>query len=164
VGDINHNQVLLAFADDPTTAERDGFNENELMSFKMFRSEGAIEAVLDLTWENDKPQMQYFAANGISAVESLAINSSGSPQVLNSEISIYPNPGSGIFFIDTQKIQGMMDITITDTQGETVFSKHNVPSSQGFKINLSNKAGGIYILRISSKASTFAGKILLIKK
>ncbi len=164
VDNISQNQVLIAFANDQTTVAQDGFNESEIMILKMYRPEGAIEALLDLTWESDKPQEQFFAANGISAAESLAINSSGSPQNQIEETGIYPNPGSGIFTIDTRKMEGAMDVTITDIQGDIVFSEVMVASLQGLTVDLSGKTEGIYIIKITSKASTFAGKILLIKK
>lgn len=73
------------------------------------------------------------------------------PHYSFSTISVYPNPTSGIFFIDLPSATGNYSIELFDAQGKLV-KKENVPSGiqQLHKIAIDDLANGIYLLNITN--------------
>ncbi len=67
-------------------------------------------------------------------------------------ISIYPNPSTGIFTIETE---GNYEVTITDISGKNVTC--NVSTSQ---IDLSNHANGIYFIKFQNSETVKTIKII----
>ncbi|MGM0626516.1 MAG: T9SS type A sorting domain-containing protein, partial [Bacteroidota bacterium] len=77
-----------------------------------------------------------------------------------SNISIYPNPTSGIFTLKISKIQdpGKVEIQITDITGQVIMVMPEIQQSQ--QIDLSKYSNGIYFIKITSPANNFIEKII----
>jgi hypothetical protein len=75
--------------------------------------------------------------------------------------TIYPNPSSGLFNIQTAKPM-TFDYTIFDVTGKIILSQKNV-STKGNKytFNLNNYANGVYFLNMTSENSTITKKLML---
>ncbi len=163
IENLNENILLLAFADDETTQTPDGFTANEEITFKLYRPSENKEALLDLDFESDKPQQGNFIQNGISAIKSISINSTGIECINDRPFSIYPNPTDGIINLIREKIFGRLSITVTDTHGKLVRNYTIGQTSDILSFDLSDQPDGIYFVKVIAEEFIFADKILLIK-
>jgi len=78
---------------------------------------------------------------------------------VNDLVEIYPNPSTGIFYVQSKEI--IETIRIFDTQGRLVYEQNN-PNSQT-EINLQQQPSGIYWLQSIAKGSSKTTKIILAK-
>lgn len=86
-------------------------------------------------------------------------------EIANSAIELYPNPNSGVFFLDfsafsNEKIQ----IVIHDLQGRKIMSaNHDYIQSKNnlLEIDISDKNKGIYICKITAGSDVHVKKIIL---
>jgi UDP-3-O-acyl-N-acetylglucosamine deacetylase len=80
------------------------------------------------------------------------------------EITIYPNPGSGIITIEGKGVRKNMDITlfnITGTQVSAYLLPENPSGISSVKADLSALPRGIYILKIKSDKLLKTNKLVL---
>lgn len=83
----------------------------------------------------------------------LGINES---DVLSSSITIYPNPSSGEFSIETRDLE-ILNLSITDLEGKIIESQ-NLPPNQ---IDISKFQSGIYFLHLETSKGPVTKKILV---
>jgi hypothetical protein len=84
------------------------------------------------------------------AYEVAVNNSVGIGESGDESLSIYPNPGSGLFNIRLSGIQnGNQDLRITNILGETIMKKSvKISGSTNYELNLESLPDGIYFLKI----------------
>jgi hypothetical protein len=76
----------------------------------------------------------------------------------DTQITVYPNPGSGIFYFNGLENNSLLEIT--DLSGRVILKSEL--KSNSFSIDLSGKNRGLYLYRIaSSNSKTYNGKIIL---
>ena len=87
---------------------------------------------------------------------SLAVNEL---DFISKNVSIYPNPSTGVFNI---KMKGIVDynLDIYDLTGKVIYSKININENDS-KIDLSNYAKGLYLIKITSMTGSVTKKLLL---
>lgn len=79
----------------------------------------------------------------------------------NPEITVYPNPTSGVFNIDYAKAN---NIKVTNTLGVVVYDEKVIDSTSGAKsIDLSNFSNGIYFINVSNENGSSKYKVILNK-
>jgi len=79
---------------------------------------------------------------------------SAMPMIIeDEEIHLYPNPSSGIFFVDirTKKIQDMLVVRIHNVEGKLVMEEHVDTSVSTIPIDFSLQPDGIYLLTVLAK-------------
>lgn len=89
---------------------------------------------------------------GIFVIEAVADRVTGTSEALNRAVSLYPNPTSnGQVTLDVRgaKAQGALEVQVINTLGQTV---HTALLRDNFenKLNLSQLASGMYILKVKS--------------
>lgn len=72
---------------------------------------------------------------------------------------IYPNPTTGIFYIDFKAFDGNKDVSIYDVTGK-LLKRTQTDNNQLF-INLTNEAKGLYLIRINAGQRVINSKIEL---
>ncbi len=72
-------------------------------------------------------------------------------------ISIYPNPSTGIFTIETE---GNFDVTITDISGKVIYSTDKACFVSTSQIDLTNHANGIYFIKFQNSEIVKTVKII----
>jgi len=79
-------------------------------------------------------------------------------------ISVYPNPGKGIFTFESSGLSKESSIEVYDMLGEKVYSILNITNS-AFNIDLSDQPSGVYYYRVYINAHTLlgSGKLILEK-
>jgi len=152
----NQNLAITAFGNDPTAPANDGMIEGESLQFRVINPESGKESTMEVAFDEQMPQGGTFVNHGLSAVKSL--ENAGVEEFAGRQlnISVYPNPSTGEFYIQskTLSVPHMRDETLTefkyeisDPHGSIIFSGH----SQGndFSIDLSTYPKGIYYLKIT---------------
>lgn len=86
-------------------------------------------------------------------------------QLLQSDISFYPNPTQNHFFIDFKDLvflQNQAQIEVHNLMGESVHIVQSLPNKeQILKIDLTNQVTGIYFVKIQTSEGTLTKKVVL---
>jgi len=158
----DEKQVLMAFGDDETTHERDGFFAGETMTFIWFKASDAKEVALTPVFDEEFPDYQgKFIQNGISCIKEFKTGSTGIVSNPFQEVSIYPNPCDGVFYIS--HIPENASVRITDVAGQMVLSQNNYPGDK-VMVDLSGKPSGIYLVKIEQEGMAVTRKIVMNQK
>jgi hypothetical protein len=154
--DSNSPFAVPVFANDETTESKDGLNDGEEISFRLWRPSSGEDFNLELVYREDSPSHGNFVSNGISLVKDIKMNSSGTTInnfLLGVELSIFPNPTASELNL---KLAG--DVLIegktifTNSNGQILFTKemkHNAGISNRV-FDLSKYPTGVYYLRVIS--------------
>jgi hypothetical protein len=158
----NQNLALTAFGDDPTTAQIDGLAEGETMQFRVYDPETGQEFPLDVEFDAQMPQGEFFVNYGLSAIRSLTLSGVGNSTESGAVVSVYPNPSNGIFLVST--LSGFESLTgfkwsVMNIHGTTIM-KGNDQAGE-FTIDLSSHPKGIYYLKIISGNLQVVEKLIL---
>ncbi len=148
INDLQESVLLQVYGDDQTTFEKDGFDENEALSFKLFRPQINQEFEIGFDFDATMPSTDaYFYTDGLSAVSKIFFNPTYIGENANNSISFFPNPGKGLVEFVAGDNNRKFNVTILDLTGqkafETTFSGRTL-------VNLSEAPKGIYIVKIES--------------
>lgn len=90
---------------------------------------------------------------GFGTIFSIGVHASSGIDNTNQtsgNISVYPNPGNGVFNIKSEELSSKSYIMIYNMLGQKVFS-HNLNSFTNTEIDLSSEPNGVYCYRISNE-------------
>jgi hypothetical protein len=158
----NETTALTLFGNDPTTVEKEGFDENEQLIFKLLRNSTDNEYILNFSFE-----MAYsnnnalFGENGLSVVKSIETSATGiSAKSLDEQIQILPNPAKNEFSIQFPGA-GSDDVTleILRIDGQPAMKRQVVAQKQ--IIDISHLSAGVYILQIEVDNITHIKKLVV---
>jgi len=102
--------------------------------------------------------------NGCQGSDTIVVNLITGVEDLNNniDISLYPNPSSGIFELGIDNIHSTIQLSIVDLLGQSVFiDTHNGPGNYKKSVDLSSKAKGVYFLRLNTDNGILSKRILL---
>ncbi|MBL0047470.1 MAG: leucine-rich repeat domain-containing protein [Bacteroidetes bacterium] len=93
------------------------------------------------------------------------INSFVLPNSINelqeNEISIYPNPGNGMFTVSSKSVKDA-NLKISNVLGEVVYQMQ-LQKNKAALIDLSNQPKGVYVLRMEEEGKRFLNKKIVIQ-
>lgn len=75
-----------------------------------------------------------------------------------SEVTIYPNPSSGVLFVKLNEYDSNANIKIYDTSGNIVFNRKNINNGL---FQVSDLRSGIYFINVNSNRFNYTSKILV---
>jgi len=148
------NTGLVIFSDDATTADSDGFSDAEYISYKLYRSETNKVFDISVTY-NPEFNDGYFENLGISRINSLNLSTATMNSVIESSVSIYPNPSNGMFNITG--VEEQSTIRLFNTFGEELHVNDLISNST---INLTNQPNGVYFIRINTNGTSVVKKLI----
>ncbi len=90
--------------------------------------------------------------------KNLSITGVGIQSDLECKIKLYPNPITGIIYIDATNV-GNVAVEVIDLQGRKLYDISNLDLSNRAEINLNKLAKGSYIVRIISKTGVINRKL-----
>ncbi len=79
----------------------------------------------------------------------------------NMAVSVYPNPGSGKFLVQTA---GASNVAVYNAIGTKILEKNVNKYSGPLELDLSGYAGGIYFVKVSSGAESVTRKVIVDKE
>ncbi|MBE0638139.1 MAG: T9SS type A sorting domain-containing protein [Bacteroidales bacterium] len=157
----NETTALTLFGNDPTTVEKEGFNENEQVIFKLLRNSTDTEYMLNFSFEMAYPNNNaLFSENGISVVKSVELSATGiSISSLYEQIQIVPNPAKNEFSIQFPG-GGSVDATleIFRIDGQPVMGRQIIGQKQ--QVDISELSVGVYILQIEVNKQQFTRRLV----
>jgi hypothetical protein len=149
--------ALVAYADDNTTPKYDGMNVGELITIKAFRN--GEEVVLNPVYNAAMPNSDgLFAINGLSQISNFKESSLAVGENVMDNIKIYPNPSTGIFNINLNGINNPIKISVTNSQGQLIYSGQLNGSQQ---LDLSDQPNGVYFIRLVGDKSVRLEKLIV---
>jgi len=158
VANLNQNLALYAYADDQLTGETDGFTDGQPMIFKLFRPSTGEEFNLDVVYNAE--MLNYdglFATEGISAISSISVLSTGISEGSTSDLHIFPNPTTGKVTIGG--ITGIEEIIVISVDGAVVM--RFTPKTEGDQVlDLSDLKAGFYQVQIRTSQGLVTRKVV----
>jgi len=154
-----NNIMLSAFGDDETTSETDGFIDNDVMSYRMFRPSTEKEYALEITYKTDSPALTSdgnYYNHGLSIVTNLKVGSTNIAENKLAKVSIYPNPSNGL--LNIRGLETAVEITISNAQGQMIY-KSNI--SESGILDLSAQPKGVYFIKLVGDESMKVQKVIL---
>jgi len=152
----NGATALSLNGDDIQTPEGDGFTENEAISYKMYRPASGEVFKLEVEYIDELDHSGKFSANGMSAISSFKVSTTGISIAEPVDIKMYPNPSDGSISIDGISVNS--NITINNSMGALVY---NTNADNSIEINLSHLPKGVYAVRVSSEKGEFIEKLII---
>jgi hypothetical protein len=163
VGPKEDNKVLIA-----------QLTTNGQLSFKLNIQLGTPDGnIKKYVWDNpvDTSEMQLSCLTYFSPVDTSTIDTTVTPpvNVQNSKInkdliSIYPNPGNGIFFLNTtsESNNDNYSYVIYDITGNVVLTKgiESTSANHTERIDMSSFSNGIYFIEVSLKGVRTTSKLI----
>jgi len=151
------NNSITIFGDDPTTEEKDGFFEGEMVFFKNLSGFENLEG-LEPTFDQNLPQSDdLFSENGLSAITSFKASTGILGNNSLSSVKVFPNPSYGL--VNISGIIPGTSLTITDLQGKVLMEK--IADSDNTEFDLTGYQPGVYFVKISQNGKSIFRKIVL---
>lgn len=157
------NAALAAFADDEFTPEKDGFDDGDMLQFKVFRPATGEELLMETDFDPALPNMANFARHGLSAAKSLKLQATGGSEFAEIRINIFPNPTTGIFDLSISYWPEKTQIQLLDARGQAMnmYEIENKPDGHSHSFDLSHLPKGMYFVKINGGGLAEVRKIVM---
>ncbi|WP_168796618.1 T9SS type A sorting domain-containing protein [Cognatitamlana onchidii] len=76
-------------------------------------------------------------------------------------IIIYPNPTSGVFYINNQSSTGLQELLIFDASGRQILRQEILEGENSKTINLSGVSKGLYFIHLISEKGNITSKLMI---
>lgn len=152
----NKSLALITCGDDFTTSTVDGLQAGEMMSFKVYRSgeEFVVDPIYDPTKQNFTGM---FEEGGLTAIIDFKMGATSINENPLNEITVYPNPSSGIVNIDLKGLENV-EMVIMNAQGQII--TRNIVSDQ-YQLNLGNQPKGVYMVKFMNGTQLRIEKLII---
>ncbi len=82
------------------------------------------------------------------------------PNIIKAEtnFTIYPNPGNGVFTLQSSVVSGKLSVEVYNVLGEKVYSHYQITKSSNYQIDLSSQPNGIYLYRVLTEDGSLIGE------
>jgi hypothetical protein len=152
--------AITVFGNDPTSSLQDGFEENELLSFQLFRTATGeyfeMEVSFDPSYGNATGRYQ---SNTLSLVEDFRLTATGINPAEAMNFQLYPNPASRQITVLMPISEGTTGtIEIFNIKGEIMLTQ--ILSGKQI-IDVSNLSPGLYMVRGYADHFTSFKKLLI---
>ena len=100
-------------------------------------------------------------ANGdglIFSLDTTFINGINTVKNVFGNITISPNPSTGIFTIQSSVVSGQSSVEVYNVLGEKVYSSSHSLSTNHYSFDLSNQPNGIYLYRVLNEDGSLLGE------
>ncbi len=155
ITDTSEPFALSLNGDDATSAEIDGFETGEIISYKLYRPSTGEVFELQVSYKPDMNSSN-FQNNGLSEITQVKMTATNISNPEASHPGIYPNPTHGVFNISG--INKTAGIRIMNAFGEEIFNNEmTLPA----KLDLTGRPNGVYLIRIEYENNVFIEKLIL---
>ena len=150
--------AVSVFGNDVTTTSKDGFDQGEPLTFKLYRPSENVIWKLDVTFDTALPDGSEFLDNGLSAISGfkhLTIQP-GNDGTINP--SIFPNPTTGNFVLTG--IRNVGKICVMSAQWQIII-EINADGSETKEVDMTGNPRGIYFIRFETTNGILVRKIVI---
>jgi len=150
---------MSLFGNDFTSSSKDGFEDGELITFKLYRSSNASEYALDVVYSLNAPDTDgRFSNNGLSVINGVTMNSTGMAGVDLNELAIYPNPSTGIFNISNGSNISNTAWEVFDTMGQLITTGEITGTTT---VDLTSYPRGLYFIHLKGSTGSRIEKLVV---
>ncbi|MDD3525807.1 MAG: S8 family serine peptidase [Bacteroidales bacterium] len=159
----SQDHVLAAFGDDALTAAKDGFEDGEQISLKAFYTKTGQSDLLDVIFDMQMPNQQFFAAEGLSSVLLKSTGISSGYLGSQSNFALSPNPTTGIIYLQSIVKDEIMQVKVFDNQGRQLYESSSViiGASQPARFDFTGFPAGFYTMKIVSSKAVAEEKFII---
>ena len=151
------NQTITLFGDDFSSVEKEGFGDQDAISFKLMNAATGDVTGLEVDYSPALDNISgNFVAGSFAAISSVKTGSTGLEDASASTIRIYPNPAS-----ETLNISGIgspATIRIFNLLGEEAYYTQ---TSSSLTINVGSLAKGSYIVNLMTGNEVTVNKLVI---
>jgi len=123
--------------------------EDELLEFRLWKTETNEEYYLDVSFDQSMPNPEVrFANNGLSSISGLKIYSTGFNQFNANAIRIFPNPTRDKVYIQLSN-SAPSTISVFDITGQRLLFNNYLGNK--IEIDLSTFESGIYLIEVKGE-------------
>lgn len=143
--------ALVTFGNDEITAAKEGYENGEMLQFKVYRPATGEEMALEVEFDPALPNTGNYSAHGLSAVKSVTLQALGISESKDFTFEVYPNPSQGIFNLHISKTLENPQIRITDLRGSVIqiIQPNSMQTGEPFAIDLTVAPKGVYLLKVA---------------
>nr|NQU91938.1 T9SS type A sorting domain-containing protein [Bacteroidota bacterium] len=156
------NGAITLFANDPLTLDPDGFEENETIKFRLYKTASGEEFDVNVIFDPGYPNHSgQFTTNGISRILKADQNTLSVIDKSLENIQVFPNPTLGM--LNITGLDEKATVEIYGTNGELIRQYKNLnpdPIQGNLSIDLSYVADGVVYVRIIDQNSVVIKKII----
>ena len=149
---------LVINGDDLYTSGKNGFDEDEFLTYKVYRSSSYQTFEMEVSYDPDFENSGHFHLKGISVITRLKLSATGINDPGKESIRIYPNPAEGIFTIEG--LGSEAELSIFTSFGNEVYKK---VINQEERIDLRTLPNGVYLVKVTDANNTYYDKLILKK-
>jgi hypothetical protein len=154
----NGNILLVAYSDDFTTADNDGLQEGENMTFRIFSPSLQTDTETAVTFDSMMPNSNSFADMGQSMILKFGEGATSISENAITEINMYPNPATDLVNISINGDYTNATVVIYDTEGRMVINQVFIGQTE---INISSLEAGIYFVKINTSTTNEIKKLVI---
>ena len=158
----NNNLALVVYGDDVTTFAVDGMMAGEPMNFVVYSPSTMETKELQVSWDISMPNADTYANNGLSAVTSFKVGTTGIGHIIEASVQVYPNPAREKVMITINgAISKDAQLQVYDTRGSKLITRSiNSPTTI---LPVNQLEEGMYLLRISNNGIIKIQKLIIRK-
>ena len=156
IENLENNIALVAFENDSLTSVVDGFQLNETLVFKYYKSSTGETFNLSATYNMAMPQNSGFHPKGLSSITQLAVGSTGVESSLSSS-RIYPNPANVSVFIELPHNNPVL-LEVVNLTGQILETRTVTARTT---INTASFPKGVYFFRVQDLGFVKTHKIVI---
>ncbi|MBE0637328.1 MAG: T9SS type A sorting domain-containing protein [Bacteroidales bacterium] len=163
ITDIGAGTAVMAFSNDETTVEKDGFAVGEMFLFKLYSYLLDEEFELIVDFDQSLPNTNQFEIQGLSAVNAVTLL----PTSVNNQekvvSGVYPNPSDGHFNLAMSHWPGNLFIELLDSKGSILdsFTPGKKLNGSSYEFNLQNLHSGVFFLKLSDQNTIEIKKVVI---
>ena len=140
--------ILPVFGDDPYTPDKEGLDEGEYISYKLFRNSTGeimdIRVVYDASFPNSDG---LYATYGLSGIIKSAIGTTSVDNPESERITVFPSPANDQLYIRTGS--GLQQVRLINHIGQSV-AVEKPENAQEYLFDVSNYPRGVYIIEVKT--------------
>lgn len=152
----NH-MILTAYGNDPATPQKDGFDLDENMNWKVFFNQFQTSFPLTVSYSSQMPHHDgSFKMMGLSMLESIELGTTSVSEFAGLQsATLFPNPSTGK--VTLSGLNGGERITVFDTNGRTMLTF--LSGSEIVQFNI--ERAGLYIVEIKVEREVIRQKLII---
>jgi hypothetical protein len=161
INKTSQNQVMTLFGDDSSTPENEGFTENEVIKYRVFRAAAGNEVDVNITFDSAFDNATgNFRNNSLAAIIDVDLQLQITENNGNGNVMMFPNPAKDMLYFSLEEsLNEPVSVTIFDIQGrlmvQEVFAKR-------LEMNISRFLKGTYYVKIQTNAATEIKKLIVL--
>lgn len=163
ISNVNDGTAVMAFTDDETTQEKDGFEVGEMFHFKLYSYLLNEEFDLFVQYEQSLPNTNQFENQGLSAVNAVTLLPTSVNHADHVTSGVYPNPSNGNFSLAMSHWPENMEIQLLDSRGSIIetYKPGSKLNGASLQFNLINLPGGVYFLKLLHRQEIEIKKLVI---